>query len=265
MRILIADDESVILDGLTRTVRKAAPDAEVLPFSGGQALLDWYRDNRADIAFLDIEMPRIDGLTLARRLREQDAQLNIIFTTSYPQYARESYDLRASGYLLKPVSESDIRRELENLRFALRPKADNRLKVTTFGSFRASVNGENLRFRYSKTMELLAYIVDRNGSYVTNGELQSVLWEGVSQGEKTASYLRQLRKDLIDTLEAAGCRDAVDQRRGAICIQPDRIDCDYYDWLKGDLATQSRYQGEYMAQYSWAENTNGWLSRMSGS
>lgn len=72
-------------------------------FPDANALL---RDYRAefDVIFLDVEMPGIDGLETARRLREIDEQTVLIFTTKMAQYAAAGYDVDAIGYLLKPLN-----------------------------------------------------------------------------------------------------------------------------------------------------------------
>lgn len=58
-----------------------------------------------DIVFLDIQMPGINGLDLARRLQQQGGRPFIIFTTAYPQYAVDAVNVGAAGYLLKPFDE----------------------------------------------------------------------------------------------------------------------------------------------------------------
>ena len=256
------DDEPLILQGMVLTVRNAIPDAEIFSFLSSRKVLSWFEENSADLAFLDIEMPELSGMTLAKSLHARHPELNIVFTTSYPDYAVESYHLRASGYLLKPVSEDDILREVENLRYLPDNKRSKKLRLKAFGNFEAFSGEESLHFRYSKTMELLAYLTDRQGAFCSNGELEAVLWEDTPPSNKTGSYLRQLRKDLVDTIEMTGTGDVVELQRGKMRLRPEGVDCDYYEWLRGTPEARSRYQGEYMSQYSWAELTNGWLLRM---
>lgn len=261
LKILIVDDEPIILNGMARTVRRVAPGAEVFATGDCEEALSFCRRRPADVAFLDIEMPQVNGLNLAEKLKDIHPEMNIVFTTGYPEYAVDSYRVRASGYLLKPVSEKDILKELENLRHVPAGEEQKKLTVRTFGSFEASVDGRPLRFRYSKTSELLAYMIDRSGAFCTKGELEAALWEGETVTQNTEVYLRQLRKDLLDTLESAGCRDAVESGRANMRVVPERISCDFYDWQNGSSDALHRYRGEYMAQYSWAEMTNGWLMR----
>ena len=259
LKILIVDDEPIILNGMARTVRRVAPGAEVFATGDCEEALSFCRRRPADVAFLDIELPQVNGLNLAEKLKDIHPEMNIVFTTGYPEYAVDSYRVRASSYLLKPVSEKDILKELENLRHVPAGEEQKKLTVRTFGSFEASVDGRPLRFRYTKTAELLAYMIDRSGAFCTKGELEAALWESETVTQNTEVYLRQLRKDLLDTLESAGCRDAVESGRANMRVVPERISCDFYDWQNGSTDALHRYRGEYMAQYSWAEMTNGWL------
>jgi hypothetical protein len=74
--------------------------------------------------------------------------------------------------------------------------------------------------------------------------------------------MKSLRRDLLETLEAAGCGNIIAQQRGKLGVVPDRLDCDYYDWCDGKRMGIV-WQGEYMVQYSWSEYTTGMLERMS--
>ena len=75
------------------------------------------------------------------------------------------------------------------------------------------------------------------------------------------AYLKSLRKDLLDTMEAIGCPEVITQQRGKLGIAADMIDCDLYDWYNGKRSGLV-WGGEYMAQYSWAEYTSAMLERM---
>ena len=120
------------------------------------------------------------------------------------------------------------------------------------GNFEVFVDEQPVKFRYDKTKELLAYLVDRTGALCTNGEIMAVLWSD----EKHSEYLRSLKKDLIDTFTVAGCGDVISKQWGKIGIVREIVDCDYYDWLDSKISAVNLYRGEYMTQYSWCEFTN---------
>ncbi|MEG0340147.1 MAG: hypothetical protein RR573_09550, partial [Oscillospiraceae bacterium] len=71
------------------------------------------------------------------------------------------------------------------------------------------------------------------------------------------SYLRDLRADLLTTFTALGAEDAIRRQRGVMAVSPDKIACDYYNWMQGDIEAINAYRGEYLSQYSWGEFTLG--------
>lgn len=255
MKILVVEDEALALEGLLGAVRKTVPEATVNGFLRAEDALHFARDHACDVAFLDIEMAGLDGVGLAERLKEYGPDVNIIFCTGYPNYREAAFDLHASGYLMKPITPAKVKRELENLR---RPvPAAKRVQISCFGNFEVYLDGVPAAFKYRKTKELLAYLVDRKGALCTNGELAAILFE---DGGAHKVYLRTLKKDLLDTLQTVAGGHVLVRQRGKLGLLPDAVDCDYYDWCAGKR-TGPGYRGEYMAQYSWSEYTNAALQK----
>ena len=255
MIILAADDEKLALEDLRENIKKAKPDAEIHCFNKPRELLSYAKEHSFDVAFLDIEMGTSNGLDVAKTLKKYNPKVNLIFVTGYSDYMQDAIKLRASGYLLKPSTVKDVKEELENLRNEL--KMDNCLFIRCFGDFDVFVDGRSITFEKAKTKELLAYLVDRKGALCTNGEIIANLFGD----DNHEAYLRSLRKDLLDTLEAAGCADVITQQRGRLGIVPQAIRCDYYDWCDGKKMGNP-YLGDYMAQYGWSEYTNAALQQI---
>lgn len=103
--------------------------------------------------------------------------------------------------------------------------------------------------------ELLAYLVDRNGATCTNGEMLAVLWEDKPDTATLHSHLRNLIFDLSHTLEDAGVTGLLIRGRSTLALDTSKVDCDYYNFLRGSRSATNSYRGEYMTQYSWAEVT----------
>ena len=254
MKIIALDDEELALEGLMDAIRACAPNAELHGFSYAEDVLVFLRDHSCDVAFLDVEMAGINGVELAEQLKLRNPDVNLIFATGFSSYQGNAFDLHASGYLMKPITAEKVKRELDNLR---RPvPEEKRIQVQCFGNFEVYLDGIPLEFKYHKTKELLAYLVDRKGALCTNGEIIAKLFGDDNHN----AYLRSLRKDLLDTLEAAGGADVITQQRGRLGIVPQAIRCDYYDWCDGKRMGNA-YLGEYMAQYSWSEYTNAALQQ----
>ena len=250
MKIIAVDDEKIALQGLISSIQKAAPDAQIYGFRYASEAVEHMKNESCDIAFLDIEMKGTDGVTAAKMLKAINPDINIIFATGFGSYRDEAFDLHASGYLIKPITAEAVKRELDNLRRPVRkPK---KLKAITFGNFQVLYGEEHVKFKYQKTMEMFAYLIDRRGSMCSGSELMTVLFED----DTHQKYYNQLRLDLINTLKSLGCESVIIQARGMLGISVSEIECDYYDYLNGKEELAKLYHGEYMAQYSFAEFTN---------
>lgn len=255
VKVLVVDDEKVIREGASKVISECIHNAEITQCDGPKDALEKVEQQNFDIAFLDIEMPGMSGVELAKRVKKISPETNIIFSTAYPQFAGEAFELHASGYITKPLTADKVNAELENLRHPIKDD-DRGLRVQAFGNFEVFYDGKPLRFKYTKTKELLAYLVDRNCAVVGIGEIRSTLWD---DDEDRSSYIKQLRKDLMDTLKEVGANDAVVVMRGGIGIIPSKVKCDFFDYLAGEPKGINSYHGEYMQQYSWAEVTHGSL------
>ena len=258
MLIFAIDDEKSALRVLHNAIAQAAPQAEIDDFSLGTDALRAIEEElkRPDVAFSDIRMPRLDGLALAARIRTASPGTKVVFVTAYSEYAYDAFQLRASGYVLKPVTAESIRAELDNI---APPRMPGGLWVRCFGSFEVFWERQPLRFARRQTRELLAYLIDREGALCTTEEIIGVLWEDELDMAAAKNRLRQLIMDLKKTLCAIGMEEILVRRNGQLAVLTDRIPCDYYRMLAGDMQSVNAWCGEYMSQYSWAEMTEGRL------
>ena len=252
--IAIAVDDEVLMLGALVAAIKASPDiSEVSQFSGCDEALAFAKENSVDVAFLDINMRGMGGLALAEKIRSVCPDCKIVFCTGYKEYAISAFKLHASGYLMKPVSAKDVQVEIDNIK-GIRQR-EKPLTVKCFGNFEVYAKGEKLTFKRSKTKELFAFLVDRNGAGVTVAEIGVALWEN-DEEQKNQNYIHQLFRDLRQTLEAIGMEEIFERNNYLYSVNPEKIDCDYYSYLK---TGKPEFIGEYMSQYSWAEETCGLL------
>ena len=253
MIAIAVDDEILMLGALVAAV-KASPDiSEVTQFSSCDEALAFVKDNAVDVAFLDINMRGMGGLALAEKIMSVCPDCKIVFCTGYEEYAISAFKLHACGYLLKPVSAQDVQAEIDNIKGVR--KQQKPLTVKCFGNFEAYAKGEKLTFKRSKTKELLAYLIDRNGAGVTVAQIGVALWDD-DEESKNHNYIHQLFRDLRQTLSAVGVEDIFERNNYLYSINPQKVDCDYFDYLQ---TGKPKFFGEYMSQYSWAEETCGLL------
>lgn len=247
MLLLLVDDEELQLTRLKKCVSNVLPEAELLCFINPIKAYEESKDKDIDIAFLDIEMPGMNGIKLAKKLKEKNPLINIIFVTAFDNYGLEAMKLHASGYVSKPVNEDKIKEEIENLRYPVELSSNNKIQVKCFGNFEVFCNGEPIKFSYSKSKEVFAYLIDREGAAININELNAVLWE-----EDHKSYLRNLISDIQKTLKKINATDVFIKRHNECYIDINKVYCDAYEYKKDNPDAINLYRGEYMIQYPWA-------------
>ena len=253
MIAIAVDDEALMLRALVRAI-SVSPDVNgVFKFSDCEKALDFVKDNSVNVAFLDINMRGMGGLALAEKIISLRPDCKIVFCTGYEEYAIPAFKIHASGYLMKPISAEDVQGEINNIK-GVRQK-EKLLTVQCFGNFDVYARDEALEFKRSKTKELFAFLVDRNGAGVTVAEIGVALWEN-DEEQKNQNYIHQLFRDLRQSLESIGMDDIFERNNYFYSINPEKLDCDYYAYLK---TGRPKFRGEYMSQYSWAEETCGLL------
>ena len=247
--IAIAVDDEVLMLGALVAAIKASPDiTEVAKFSGCEDALEFVKENPVDVAFLDINMRGMGGLTLAEKIISVCPDCKIVFCTGYEEYAIPAFKLHASGYLMKPISAEDVQVEIDNIK-GVKQKV---LTVNCFGNFEVYVKDEKLMFKRLKTKELFAFLVDRKGAGMTAKQICAVLFPDDTDDTKNSAYLRQLVMDLKNTLKAVGAEGVLCHETPCYRIDTNLIKCDYINHLE---TGKPEFRGEYMTQYSWAEDT----------
>lgn len=259
MNILAVDDEYHALNLLGDAVAEAVPDAQLYLCRDSQTALETARLIHIDVAFCDIHMAGMDGISLAKELKMLNPQVNIVFATGFSEYIKEGVDLRMSGYLFKPVTADAVRTEMDNLRNPIEHNLSRRVRVVTFGNFDVFVDGRPLKFERKQAKEILAYLIDKRGTAVPYSELACMLWEDGIYDRAQQKNLQVYIASLTKTLRAAGAEKMVIKSHTAIQVDPSQMDCDYYRFLEGDVRTINSFTGQYMSMYSWAEFTTGYL------
>ncbi|MBQ6121725.1 MAG: response regulator [Clostridia bacterium] len=260
MLIFAIDDEPIALAVLHNAIAEAVPVASIMDFPLGTDALEAIQKQglRPDAVFSDIRMPQLDGLALAARIRSASPATKLVFVTAYSEYALKAIQLRASGYVMKPVDADAIREEIANIA-VVRAVMPNGLWVRCFGNFEVFWNRSPLLFDRRQTKELFAFLIDREGGVCTSEEIIARLWESETNMAAAKDRLRHLVGDLRRTLSSIGMEDILVRRSGRLAILRDRVDCDFFRMVDGDMETVNTFTGEYMAQYSWAELTTGRL------
>ena len=261
MRIVCVDDE-VLLAQNTAAICRTFPDVdEAEALTSGRQALEWFEKNDADIAILDIDMPDISGLQLAARIKTMHPDTKIIFLTGFSRFAVDAFKLRASGYLLKPVDEEELAKEIEYATSGGdKDKSTERIVIRTFGSFDVFADGKLVTFRQKRCKELLAVLVDRQGGSISRPEAFAMIYEDRLYDRPMQKQFDNVLRSMRDTLREYGIDDMFEMKSGQMRICPEKISCDLYRFLDGDADAVNRYRGEYMSSYSWAEAMEGFTT-----
>ena len=117
-KIILTDDSAADTSLLRSLIEQWAAaqqiTAEIVSYrSAEKFLFHWEENGACDLLMLDIEMPGIDGVTLAKTVRETNKNINIVFITGYSDYISEGYEVSALHYLMKPVDRDKLFRTLD--------------------------------------------------------------------------------------------------------------------------------------------------------
>lgn len=115
LRCLIVDDEMPAREELKYMLKDIKNIKVIGEASNGIEALDMINKLELDIVFLDVQMPKISGIELARGLIKDKKQINIIFITAYDDFAVEAFDVNAVDYLLKPISKDRLHKAIERI------------------------------------------------------------------------------------------------------------------------------------------------------
>lgn len=258
MNTICVDDEKLILENTVAMCKELPQIDKVKGFTRAADALAWLDRHEVHLALLDINLPDVDGIQLAERIKEKSPDTAIIFLTGYAQYAVDAFAIHAFGYILKPVEKERLE---ENVEYVLSQKNNwkkqtyDNVEVRTFGNFDVYVNGEPMHFKIAKCKELLAYLVDKQGTGVTRKEVFSVLWEDRQYDRKMQKQLDVYIRNLRETLREYGIADIFEMEKGVLRIRPEAFACDAYRFFDGDSSTINSYRGEYMNSYTWASIT----------
>lgn len=111
MRIAVCEDEKEMRDMLVEKVRKFYPSWQINGYSSGEEVLA--EQEPADILFLDIQMPGMNGMETARALRKRDKKMILVFVTAIEEYVFQAFDVGAFHYLVKPFTDEKFAYVLE--------------------------------------------------------------------------------------------------------------------------------------------------------
>lgn len=273
MIALVCDDELLSLGNIKSIVQNNEHITEVNAFSNSSKALAFVNENQIDIAFLDIEMGQVSGFDIAKAIRAKTQNAYIVFTSGY-DYAIAAFEIKANGYLLKPYDAESVNNEIniafnkfvnaqvdQLTTFGDSNQANKRIRFKTIPSFDMFVDGKIVSIPSAKSKEFLALLVDRKGSSLTLDQVVNILWEDKDEMSGKALF-RVVFQRLNNVLKEKDIEDLIVHSKNQYSLNTNIVSCDYYDILRGDKRAMEQFVGEYMNEYSWAEDTVSILFRI---
>ncbi|OME79116.1 hypothetical protein BK120_22735 [Paenibacillus sp. FSL A5-0031] len=282
LKVILVDDEEPALIHLERLLRADGRVQVVGKYTSAMEGLDHLARSYADIAFLDIGMPEMNGLEAAERIQELYPAIRIVYVTAYSAYAVEAFELHALDYLLKPVDSARIGKTIDRIEeYAklLNNQAQsfealaerNELSVRCFKRLElvggAALNGK-VKWRTKKAQELFAYFLHLEGAWVTRERLIETLWREYEL-DKAVTYLHHSVSRIRWLLREWGVSFTVEYQGESYRLPYAAIRTDVAEfeetvaelpyqfqdnWSRYEHAI-SLYKGDYLEDhnYAWAE------------
>lgn len=234
LRAMIVDDEELSVQRLSRLLSESGKVSECHTFLTPMDAYEFARTNSRsiDIAFLDISMPDMDGMELSGLLQDLDGTIEIVFVTSYDEYAVRAFELSALDYLLKPATAERLGKTLDKIQGKREPvEAGTSLEVRLLGGlriFRSDEGGRaSVKLRSPKTEELFALLIC--SGTVSREEIADTLWSGADPDKAFRNLntnLYYIRKALGEDKERPVL---VTGGHNEIRIEENGLFCDLYE------------------------------------
>lgn len=122
--IIMVDDSEVLLTDNLSVLEEVMPNATITGFIWPQEAIEYAKSNPISLAILDIELGTASGLDLCRTLLEINPRTNVVYLTAYPDYSLDAWETKASGFMVKPLTPENVRKQLDMLRYPLQRGAD---------------------------------------------------------------------------------------------------------------------------------------------
>ena len=252
MKTIVVDDEQIMLKSFRRNCEGIDSISIVGEFQYPEEALQYARENPVDLAVLDILMPCMTGIELAQELRKIRKDILIVFISAYDNYVRESNEIGADYYIVKPYKRQVVEQMAQKLELLSRRLKKN-IFIQTFGRFVVTRDGTPVPLT-GKAKEILAYVVTKRGKEVSNEEIYGVLWENRPYGNVEMKVYYNAVARLRKTLAEEGLSSLLISTARGQMINTELFDCDYYDWQDKEPDNRENFSGEFLTEYSWGEN-----------
>lgn len=229
INVAIIDDEQLAVDNLKFMLSKIEDVNIIGGFTDSDELFKCLRNNEINLIFMDIEMPEVNGLTLATQVIEEFKDVEIVFATAYNQYAIQAFEVSAIDYILKPLSSSRIKKAIEKVkrRIPVVNTIEKRVFIKCFGGFEIYIDDKLINFKLSKAKEVLAYLINSYGKSLGWMTIADDVWPDSYDDKKLMNNFHVACFSLRTFLNENGISEIFDYSRNLYRVDTTKFECDY--------------------------------------
>lgn len=179
IRTIVVDDEWYNMVEIVDLIEKAGFMTVEKQYENPKKALEEIDKISPQVAFIDIEMPEMDGITLAENLLEKNPSIIIVFITGWNQYAVQAFELNALDYIMKPINAERFNKTVEKIKNKINLKTElqsTSLKIKSFNRLEVSINEKKVIWQRTKAEELFAFLLMNNGNYIHKDTILEYLW-----------------------------------------------------------------------------------------
>lgn len=273
LRTIIVDDEKLSIEYLEHLLKDVNGVEIVGKYTDGHVVLEEFERKSPELVFLDISMPGVSGIEIAKKIKSILPECKIVFVTAYKQYALKAFEIGVTDYIVKPFKKARIQQLMDRIidQNNQEIKTDEYV-VCNFKYFHFKKNGKeikNVKWRTAKARELFVYLVQNDKEFVRKDVLIELLWSDLKVDnayDNLYSTIYHIRK----TLEAISVNIDIISTVHGYELQCNDVKYDVEVWGSGlgQLENLSKetyfdckeimklYTGDYLAEetYVWKEN-----------
>lgn len=225
---IIVDDEWYISEEIGDMAVATGLIHVIKKYNNPLKVLEEIHETIPEVAFIDIEMPEIDGITLAERLLEIKPDLIIVFITSWNKYAVQAFEMNAIDYIMKPIRPERFQRMVEKIKERYDIKrlvhAKN-LRIKSFGGLETSIGDIPVKWGRSKAEELFAFLLMNHNNYISKDSIIEHLWPDY-EPQKALQILQTSICRIRNVFSELEGMVTLDYNCSRYCLTLSNVDCD---------------------------------------
>ncbi|MBM7715159.1 response regulator [Siminovitchia sp. FSL H7-0308] len=274
MRVILIDDESLALEFLEKKLDEIGGIEIIGKYNDAYKGLEEITKNHPDAVFLDIEMPEISGMDLAKKIQRLMPSVKIVFVTAHNEYAVDAFEINAADYIVKPIRQKRLLKTIDQLLELTGKKTAASPMVCCFNKLHFKMDGKkpemiDVYWRTTKARELFAYLIHHREQFVRKDVLLEYFWPNAGWKDgftQLYSTVYQIRK----TLKSIDFPIKIISSENSYKLELNDVRVDVEEWENGMkrlsfltretlpeyIKTLDLYKGDYFDKddYLWADN-----------